>query len=105
MRRDSRWVRRPQLVGREPRTGSARDVVLSGPIGSVRRLAVGSSGQEAPVTKVIVTGGTGKLGRAVLADLVAHGYEVLNIDQRIPRDPIAPTVRVDLRDFGEVVAA
>jgi nucleoside-diphosphate-sugar epimerase len=54
---------------------------------------------------VIVTGGSGKLGRAVLADLVAHGYQVLNVDQRLPRESIAPTVRVDLRDFGEVVAA
>jgi nucleoside-diphosphate-sugar epimerase len=57
------------------------------------------------VTNVIVTGGSGKLGRAVLTDLVAHGYRVLNLDQVIPRDPIAPTVRVDLRDFGEVIAA
>ena len=57
------------------------------------------------MTKVIVTGGSGKLGRAVLTDLVAHGYRVLNLDQVVPRDPIAPTVRVDLRDFGEVMAA
>jgi nucleoside-diphosphate-sugar epimerase len=57
------------------------------------------------VTNVIVTGGSGKLGRAVLADLVAHGYQVLNLDQQLPRDPIAPTVRADLRDFGEVIAA
>ena len=57
------------------------------------------------MTKVIVTGGSGKLGRAVLTDLIAHGYRVLNLDQVIPRDPIAPTVRVDLRDFGEVIAA
>jgi nucleoside-diphosphate-sugar epimerase len=57
------------------------------------------------VASVIVTGGSGKLGRAVLADLVAHGYQVLNLDQRLPRESIAPTVRVDLRDFGEVVAA
>ena len=54
---------------------------------------------------VIVTGGSGKLGRAVLADLVAHGYQVLNLDQTLPKDPVAPTVRVDLRDFGEVIAA
>jgi nucleoside-diphosphate-sugar epimerase len=57
------------------------------------------------VTNVIVTGGSGKLGRAVLTDLVAHGYRVLNLDQVLPKDPIAPTVRVDLRDFGEVIAA
>ena len=54
------------------------------------------------MTKVIVTGGSGKLGRAVLKDLVANGYQVLNLDQTIPREPVCPTVRVDLRDFGEV---
>ncbi|HEX3765579.1 MAG TPA: NAD(P)-dependent oxidoreductase [Kofleriaceae bacterium] len=57
------------------------------------------------MTRVIVTGGSGKLGRAVLADLVAHGHRVLNIDQHMPERAIAPTVRVDLRDYGEVVAA
>jgi len=57
------------------------------------------------MTKVIVTGGSGKLGRAVLKDLVANGYQVLNLDQTMPREPICPTVRIDLRDFGEVVAA
>jgi nucleoside-diphosphate-sugar epimerase len=57
------------------------------------------------MTKVIVTGGSGKLGRAVLKDLVANGYQVLNLDQTMPKDPVCPTVRIDLRDFGEVVAA
>jgi len=57
------------------------------------------------MTNVIVTGGSGKLGRAVLADLVAHDYRVLNLDQTLPRDPVAPTVRVDLTNFGEVIAA
>ncbi len=57
------------------------------------------------MTKVIVTGGSGKLGRAVLKDLVANGYEVLNLDQFLPKDPIVPTVRIDLRDFGEVAGA
>lgn len=57
------------------------------------------------MTKVIVTGGSGKLGRAVLKDLVANGYQVLNVDQTLPRDAVCPTVRIDLKDFGEVVAA
>ena len=57
------------------------------------------------MTKVIVTGGSGKLGRAVLKDLVANGYQVLNIDQTLPRESVCPTVRIDLKDFGEVVAA
>jgi nucleoside-diphosphate-sugar epimerase len=57
------------------------------------------------MTKVIVTGGSGKLGRAVLKDLVANGYEVLNLDQAMPREAVCPTVRVDLTNFGEVVGA
>jgi nucleoside-diphosphate-sugar epimerase len=55
--------------------------------------------------KVLVTGGSGKLGRAVLKDLVTNGYSVLNVDQQLPRDPICPTVRIDLTDFGQVAAA
>lgn len=55
--------------------------------------------------KVLVTGGSGKLGRAVLKDLVTNGYQVLNVDQQLPRDPICPSVRIDLTDFGQVAAA
>ena len=57
------------------------------------------------MAKVLVTGGSGKLGRAVLKDLVANGYSVVNVDQVLPRDPICPTVRIDLTDFGQVAAA
>lgn len=57
------------------------------------------------MAKVLVTGGSGKLGRAVLKDLVANGYEVLNLDQTLPREAPCPTVRVDLADFGQVAAA
>ena len=57
------------------------------------------------MTKVIVTGGSGKLGRAVLKDLVANGYEVLNVDQVLPKEQIVPTVRIDLTNFGEVAGA
>ena len=38
------------------------------------------------MAKVLVTGGSGKLGRAVLKDLVANGYDVLNIDQTLELD-------------------
>jgi nucleoside-diphosphate-sugar epimerase len=55
------------------------------------------------MAKVLVTGGSGKLGRAVLKDLVASGYDVLNLDQAPAREAICPTVRVDLTDFGEVM--
>ena len=56
------------------------------------------------MTKVLVTGGSGKLGRAVLRDLVAHGYDVLNIDQQVLSEAICPSVRIDLTNFGEVAA-
>ena len=57
------------------------------------------------MSKVLVTGGSGKLGRAVLRDLVAHGYEVLNLDQQALPQPICPSISVDLTNFGEVAAA
>ena len=57
------------------------------------------------MAKVLVTGGSGKLGRAVLRDLVANGYEVLNVDQAAPKEAICPMLRVDLTDFGQVASA
>jgi nucleoside-diphosphate-sugar epimerase len=57
------------------------------------------------MARVLVTGGSGKLGRAVLKDLVSSGYKVLNLDQVTPREPICPTVRIDLSDHGQVLEA
>ena len=37
------------------------------------------------MAKIVVTGGSGKAGRACVKDLLAHGYEVLNVDQVVPR--------------------
>ena len=55
--------------------------------------------------KVVVTGGSGKLGRAVVRDLLEHGYEVLNLDTVAPRTGPCPTVKVDLSDYGQVAEA
>ena len=55
--------------------------------------------------KVIVTGGSGKLGRAVVRHLIEHGYEVLNLDHTLPREPLCRTVRLDLSNYGEVAEA
>jgi nucleoside-diphosphate-sugar epimerase len=57
------------------------------------------------MSKIIVTGGSGKLGRAVLRDLVGRGCSVLNLDSNLPREPICQTVRVDLSDYGQVAEA
>jgi nucleoside-diphosphate-sugar epimerase len=57
------------------------------------------------MARVAVTGGSGKLGRAVVAELVEHGWEVHNLDLAAPAEPICPHTRVDLTDYGQVVEA
>jgi nucleoside-diphosphate-sugar epimerase len=57
------------------------------------------------LVKVCVTGASGRAGRAVVADLVAHGYHVLGTDLA-PEDPAelaADFVRADLTDYGQAV--
>jgi nucleoside-diphosphate-sugar epimerase len=58
------------------------------------------------MTRVVVTGGSGKLGRAVVIDLAAHGYDVVNLD-RLPPPQTAPGtfLAVDLTDYGQVLGA
>ncbi|MGN6507505.1 MAG: NAD-dependent epimerase/dehydratase family protein [Tepidisphaeraceae bacterium] len=54
---------------------------------------------------IVVTGGTGKAGRAVIRDLLDHGYRVINVDQAKPQEPLCPFVAADLTDYGQAVAA
>jgi nucleoside-diphosphate-sugar epimerase len=58
-----------------------------------------------PIKRVVVTGGSGKAGRAVVRDLVDHGYDVVNVDVVAPREPVAPLLTADLTDFGETFEA
>ncbi|NGO50085.1 NAD-dependent epimerase/dehydratase family protein [Allomesorhizobium camelthorni] len=53
------------------------------------------------MTRVVVTGGSGKLGRACVEDLLSHGYEVLNVDAMPPAKENCPFVQADLTDFGQ----
>jgi nucleoside-diphosphate-sugar epimerase len=53
------------------------------------------------MTRVVVTGGSGKLGRACVEDLLSHGYEVLNVDTMPPVKENCPFVQADLTDFGQ----
>lgn len=55
------------------------------------------------MTKVIVTGGSGKLGRAAVKHLMEHGYDVLNIDTAGPREQPSAFTRLDLTDYGQVL--
>ncbi len=54
--------------------------------------------------KVLVTGGSGRLGQLAIAELLNHGYEVINADRRSgpPDGPTVPFVETDLTDVGQV---
>ena len=61
---------------------------------------------------IIVTGGSGKVGRAAVKYLMEHGYKLASIDMARPAglsNPPKPTdvnfTRADITDFGEVMAA
>ncbi|WP_371779777.1 NAD-dependent epimerase/dehydratase family protein [Streptosporangium subroseum] len=62
--------------------------------------------------KIAVTGASGKTGRAVVEDLLAHGHEVRAVDvagapgdRGELADIGAPLLRADLTDFGDTVDA
>ncbi|GAA1525370.1 UDP-glucose 4-epimerase [Agromyces terreus] len=52
--------------------------------------------------RIIVTGGSGKLGRTVVSTLRDEGHDVVNLDQHGERGAV---VRVDLTDYGQVIDA
>lgn len=55
------------------------------------------------MTHVVVTGGSGKLGRACVRELIEYGYDVTNVDLVPARDDRCPLVRADLADFGQTL--
>ena len=58
--------------------------------------------------KITVTGAWGKAGRAVVTDLLEHGYEVQATDMVGPPDGGdlgAPLLRADLVDYGQALEA
>ncbi len=57
--------------------------------------------------RILVTGGSGRLGQFVLRDLLDHGHEVVNADRRPPATaasdaPAGRFVETDLGDVGQV---
>lgn len=54
---------------------------------------------------IVVTGGSGKLGSAVIRELLAAGHQVFNLDQQAPAQALCRYMRTDFRDFGQCVDA
>ncbi|WP_022893781.1 NAD-dependent epimerase/dehydratase family protein [Agromyces subbeticus] len=52
--------------------------------------------------RIVVTGGSGKLGRTVVRTLRDEGHEVVNLDRFGERESVT---RVDLTDYGQVIDA
>src|SRR5258708_38829342 len=57
------------------------------------------------MTNVVVTGGSGKAGRAVIRELIEHGHRVMNVDRAPPRETLCHFFAADLTDFGQAVEA
>ncbi len=55
--------------------------------------------------RVIVTGGSGKAGRAVVADLTERGFDVISVDVAASMQPDDPTLVADLTDLGQTIEA
>lgn len=55
--------------------------------------------------KIVVTGGSGRLGQFVIRDLLAHGYQVLSLDKVPPREKLCTSWLADLRQSGDLFEA
>ncbi|WP_198663127.1 NAD-dependent epimerase/dehydratase family protein [Paraliobacillus zengyii] len=51
--------------------------------------------------KVVITGGSGLLGPSVIEEFINSGYKVLNVDHKLPDNPICETIIADLTNLGE----
>ena len=55
--------------------------------------------------KIVVTGGSGRLGQFVIRDLLGHNYQVLSLDRIAPREKLCTSWLVDLRHSGDLFEA
>jgi nucleoside-diphosphate-sugar epimerase len=55
--------------------------------------------------KIVVTGGSGRLGQMVIKELLAHEYQILNLDRVPPPEKLCVSWMVDLRRSGDLYEA
>jgi nucleoside-diphosphate-sugar epimerase len=52
--------------------------------------------------KIVVTGGSGRLGQFVIRELLSHKYQVLSLDKISSREKLCPSWLADLRNAGDL---
>lgn len=55
--------------------------------------------------RIVVTGGSGKAGRACVAHLLEHGYDVFVIDRVVPSPKLCGSIIANLTDYGQTIDA
>jgi nucleoside-diphosphate-sugar epimerase len=55
------------------------------------------------MARIVVTGASGKAGRAVVRTLLEHDHDVLAVDVVSPTEPSAPFLLADLTEYGQTV--
>ena len=55
--------------------------------------------------KVVITGGSGRLGQLAISHLIEHGYEALSLDIVPPRERLCDSWLCDLRRSGDLYEA
>lgn len=55
--------------------------------------------------RIVVTGGSGRLGQFVIRELLLHRYEVLSLDRVPPGEKLCPSWLADLRRSGDLFEA
>ena len=81
-----------------PKGGERSGIPPSGGLG-------GPLNRSTVIMKILVTGGSGRIGRYVVRDLVEAGHAVLSLDIQPPAERICDTLQVDLTQAGEVYQA
>ena len=57
------------------------------------------------MSAVVVTGGSGKAGRAVIKELLDRGHSVINVDLTAPEERLCHHLKADLTDLGQAIDA
>jgi nucleoside-diphosphate-sugar epimerase len=53
--------------------------------------------------RIVVTGGSGRLGQFVVRELFSHGHQVSSVDTTQPRERLCPTATFDLRKVQPLI--